>query len=365
MEMDKRQIDLNLAPNFEKQLNVEKVQLPINSDTSFDIYYDICEWENKKYLYIKMLENTANAPFYYNKSYSIEDLYNLHKIFKADDIDEVKEDIKTLFEKGKITLHFDKNEDIVIMILDVINFATNYKINFELYREMIPQQEKDSKLIDLYTLNKKKLKPLKEIFIFIEKYKGNKAEMDLIEELRKKINALEIPGIEIVKEKEKEKVKVKEKEKGMNILNINIEKEKPISNNNKIDDLNDSEIPENLERKQSMAKKCKICPTLRNKYLFKIEKGNFMINLTLQNLYDLKWPLNECELKCDEEKSTLKPLKYEYPIFEIGKGQDGDFIIVFNKDDIKPGKYFCKLSLYVKGVKLEDDADIELNIKAK
>ena len=52
--MDRRQTDLKLAHNFEKDNNVEKAQLPINNDTSFDIYYDICEIENTKYLYIKI-----------------------------------------------------------------------------------------------------------------------------------------------------------------------------------------------------------------------------------------------------------------------------------------------------------------------
>ena len=319
MEKDRRQIDLNLAPNFEKQLNVEKVQLPINNDTSFDIYYDICEWENEKYLYIKMIENTANAPFYYNKSYSIEDLYNLHKIFKADDIEEAKEDIKTLFEKGKITLLFDKNECIVIMKLDVINFATNYKINFELYREMIPQEEKDQKLIDLYDLEKKNLKYLKEFLSFLINLQEKKEEMEIIEELMKKINSSEIPGIETVNIKKKD---------------------------------------------NNIGQKCKICPDLKNRYIFKVEKGNFNIILNLVNIYDFNWPSGKTELKCDEENSNIKPAKYVYQDFDIGAKQDGDFQVYFNNDDIKPGKYICKLNLYVNGVKVED-SDIEINIKAK
>ena len=365
--MDRRQIELNLAPNFEKQLNVEKAQLSINNDTSFDIYYDICLLDNKKYLYIKMIENTANAPFYYNKSYTIEDLYNLHKIFKADNIDEVKEDIKTLFKKDKITLYFAKNESIIIMELDVINFATNYKVNFELYREMIPHKEKDQKLIDLYALQKKNLKYLKELYFFSKNYKAKKEEMAIIEEFKKKILSSEIPGIEEVNEKENNE----KNEKEINILKNNIEKEGPINDNkndniNNIkkndENINDSDII--LERKQSVFKKCKICPNLRNRYLFKIEKGNFNIALNLINISDFDWPLDKTELKCDEENSSLKPSGYDYPKYDIEKTQEGDFLIYFNNNDIKEGKYICKLNLYVNGVKIED-SDIELNIKVR
>ena len=334
MEMDRRQTDLKLAHNFEKDNNVEKVQLPINNDTSFDIYYDICEIENTKYLYIKMIENTANAPFYYNKSYTIEDLYELHKIFKSDDIDEVKEDFKSLFENGKITLEFDKGGSIVNMKLDVINFATNYKINFALYREMIPCEEKDQKLLDLYVLNKKNLKTLKEFYSFLEKYKGKNDEMPIAEDLVKKIKSFDIPGIETVNEND------------------------DIDNS----DINNPDIKP--ERKQTIAKKSKICPSLQNKYIFKIDKGNFTIFLNLQNIYDFNWPVGKTHLKCDEENSNLKPLSFDEPPYEIEKQQDGDFKVYFNKDDIKPGKYICNLNLYVNGVKLED-SDIELNIRAK
>ena len=232
MDMDKREIDLKLAPNFEKRINANKAILPIDNDTAYDIYFDICEYEENKYLYIKMIENTANAPFYYNKSYTIEDLHSLHKIFKADNIDEVKIDLKTLFEQKKIKLSFDKNKEIILMELDVINFATNYKINFELYKEMIPFEEKDQRLIDLYNIEKQKLKVLKEINLLIEKLKGNKGEKDFISELKKKIDFYEIPGLNEINENKK-KIEIENEKKNK------IENEKPEYNNENIQSINE------------------------------------------------------------------------------------------------------------------------------
>ena len=401
MDMDKREIDLKLAPNFEKRINANKAILPIDNDTAYDIYFDICEYEENKYLYIKMIENTANAPFYYNKSYTIEDLHSLHKIFKADNIDEVKIDLKTLFDQKKIKLSFDKNKEIILMELDVINFATNYKINFELYKEMIPFEEKDQRLIDLYNIEKQKLKALKEIILLFKNLKGNKGEKDFISELKKKIDFYEIPGLNEINENKK-KIEIENEKKNKN------KNEKPEYNNENIQSINEKKEINNpymsiersqsiseekddekqisiersqsiseekndekemhnsditIERKKSVVKNQKICKNLLKEYIFRIKKGKFDIYLELNNFYDMDWPFEKIQLICDE-KSDIKPKEIEYPIYDIEPGQDGDFTISFNKDDIKPGKFKCYLQLYVNGAKM-DDSDIELNIKAK
>ena len=389
--MDKREIDLKLAPNFEKRINAKKAILPIDNDTAYDIYFDICEYEENKYLYIKMIENTANAPFYYNKSYTIEDLHSLHKIFKADNIDEVKMDLKTLFEQKKIKLSFDKNKEIILMELDVINFATNYKINFELYKEMIPFDEKDQKLIDLYNIEKQKLKALKEINLLIKNLKGNKGEKDFIFELKKKIDFYEIPGLNEINENEKkieneipeydnENIQSINEKKEINNPYMSIERSQSISEEkddekqisiersqsiseekNDEKEMYNSDIT--IERKKSILKNQKICKNLLKEYIFRIKKGKFEIYLELNNFYDVDWPFEKVQLICDE-KSDIKPKEIEYPIYDIEPGQDGDFTISFNKDDIKPGKFKCYLQLYVNGAKM-DDSDIELNIKVK
>ena len=190
----KKEIDLRMSLTVQKQDSVENAKLPINEDTSYDIFYDIWDSGTKKYLYIKLVENTANSPFFYNRSYDLEELYNNHRIFKTcDTIEEVKQRLKSLFQKNKIKLRFEENEDIVVMELDVMLFAKAYKLEFQLYREMIIEEEKDQELIELYNLNKNKLIQLKDIYSLIKKESGNKKN-DLMNLFKK----YEIPGIEAV-----------------------------------------------------------------------------------------------------------------------------------------------------------------------
>ena len=153
----KKDIDLKLA----QKVTEKKAQLKVNEDTEYNIFYDICQEDDQKFLYIKLEEITANAPFYYNRSYTIEELHAIHKIFKVfdkDDFEELLSYLKDLFDNGKIKLSFaDPNEDIIEVELNVILFSKSFNLNFELYREMIPNK-KDEKMIELYELNKKNLK---------------------------------------------------------------------------------------------------------------------------------------------------------------------------------------------------------------
>ena len=141
-----------------------------------------------------MQENTAIAPFFYNRSYELNELYDNHRIFKTcDTIEEVRDYIESLFKKNKIKLRYNEkdNEEIIIMEMDVVLFATPIKLKFELYREMVLGNDKDSKLIQLYKINKMKLKELKKIFSLIQ---GNDKEQ--IKQLNKLFKSFEIPGIE-------------------------------------------------------------------------------------------------------------------------------------------------------------------------
>ena len=188
----RKEIDIKMSLVFENEK--PKAILPINEDTTFDIFYDIYDADEAKYLYIKMQENTAIAPFFYNRSYELNELYGNHRIFKTcDTIEEVRDYIESLFQKNKIKLRYNEkdNEEIIIMEMDVVLFATPIKLKFELYREMVLGNDKDSKLIQLYKINKMKLKELKKIFSLIQ---GNDKEQ--IKQLNKLFKSFEIPGIE-------------------------------------------------------------------------------------------------------------------------------------------------------------------------
>ena len=381
----KRDIDLKLA----KDLTEKKTQLEINEDTEYNVFYDICVENDEKFLYLKLEEITSDAPFYYNRSYTIEELHKNNKIFKAfekDDFEDLISYLKDLFDKGKIKLSFvDEKENEIKVELDVILFAKSYKLEFKLYREMIPDK-KDEKMLELYELNKKNLKILKEIRNYAKDEK-------ILEKLKEIYDNYEIPGIEgEVKNENEEEVKNENEEEVKNEIEIKEknENEEEVKNEIEIKEKNENEIKEKNENEEvieiikvddnenqkeggifdsevnttNKIKKNKICTNLKDKYHFNIDKKNFSIALVLKNNDDENWPSGKVKLICLEE-STIKFKEVEYPMYDIDKGTDGDFKVIFDEKDLAPGaKYTCILQLVVDGEKIEN-SEIPLNIRVK
>ena len=189
----RKNIDVKMSIAFRKKPPTNK--LPIDEDTSFNIIYEVYNGDESQYLYIKMEENTSNAPFIYNRSYELKELHEKNKIFKScESIEEIRDYLKELFRQNKIKIRYDKDEkeEIIIMEIDAMLFASPVKLEFELYREMILDHEKDDKLMELYKLNKEKLKTLKKVYSLFEKNKENIDCKELIE----KFKNFKIPGIE-------------------------------------------------------------------------------------------------------------------------------------------------------------------------
>ena len=405
----KRDIDQEIAQIVHDQ-EEDTVQLEINEDTSYDINFGTYDNKDEKYFYIKMTENTAKAPFYYIRSYTIKELHELHniyKVFEKDNLDNLKNYMRTLFDKNKISLKFEEDEVIIKMDIKAQLFADDELLFFELYREMIPNKEKDEKLLDIYALNKKEMKALKEITYFINNFKGNQKEMEFIKELKNILSLKEIPGIEEgiqlelgnPKDKEVEKEikneiieeniiqleNPKKEEEEENIIqlenpkkeeeeeNINkneiIENPKEEENENKIienteikinendndnnnNDLADSDI--SIKRKSSKSLNSQIFTNLQKHYRFNAKAGNFNIALNIKNIFDEEWKGNEIQLKCNEKDSNIKFSKVINFPFDLPKGQDNDFTLVFNEEDMKKGTYKCYIDLHANGKKITD-----------
>ena len=405
----KRDIDQEIAQIVHDQ-EEDTVQLAINEDTSYDINFGTYDNKDEKYFYIKMTENTAKAPFYYIRSYTIKDLHELHniyKVFEKDNLDNLKNYMRTLFDKNKISLKFEEDEVIIKMDIKAQLFADDELLFFELYREMIPNKEKDEKLLDIYALNKKEMKALKEITYFINNFKGNQKEMEFVRELKNILSLKEIPGIEEgiqlelgnPKDKEVEKEikneiieeniiqleNPKKEEEEENIIqlenpkkeeeeeNINkneiIENPKEEENENKIienteikinendndnnnNDLADSDI--SIKRKSSKSLNSQIFTNLQKHYRFNAKAGNFNIALNIKNIFDEEWKGNEIQLKCNEKDSNIKFSKVINFPFDLPKGQDNDFTLVFNEEDMKKGTYKCYIDLHANGKKITD-----------
>ena len=365
IEEIKRDVDKDIAQIVHEQ---EGKKLKINEDTEYSILYDIYNTEDEKYFYIKMIETTVDAPFYYIRSYKIDELQQLNKIFKVFDnenFEEIKKYMNTLFDKNKISLSFDQDENIIKMELEVVLFAKQDKITFILYREMIPNDEKDSKLLSLYSSEKNKNKLIKEISSLIYNFKGN-LNKEIINNLKKILKSKEIPGIEdeLINEIKNENEPIKEDKKDKEII---IEKKEQNQIIEVDEDINNSDLNPKVEIAKKDSITSKIFVNVQKRYVFSFSKNPkdyFSCILTVKNIFEDAWPQGSLKLVCNKELSTLKYSDIKDFEFEIGPDQDGDFEVLFEKKDLNKGKFKCYIQLLVNGKKITD-SDVILNIKVK
>ena len=299
-----------MSKEVPKREDVIRTELQIlEEDISFDVYSDIYKIEDENYLYIKMEENSAVAPFFYNKCFSKNDLEKIHDIFKSINMENFKAHLKTLFDKKRVKISFDENKgkDIIIMKLIISYFATDYEIHFDLFKQMIPEEEKDSQLINLYTINKKKAKIAKNLFRYLKN--ENNIDKQILDELKATFNLIEEPFTF--------------REEDLKIL------------------------------KNIFGKK-------RKKFL---EKEGYHISLSIKNKSEFTLKEGSVEFKLDENKSNIKCKKIDYPTYEIANNQDGDFDFFFD-GNLKPGEYSCFFDVFINGTKL-DNTKFELHVIVK
>ena len=331
--MTKSELNFQMSKEVPNQETVSKEALKIDEDTSFDIYYDIYD---EKYLYIKLQENTAIAPFY---SYDIDELRVLDDIFKAIEIDKVKGHLKDLFDNNKIKLVYkSQDKKVIIMRLEVALFFKTYTIDFELDKVMIPEDEKDEMLNKLYNRNKEKLNFAKELFV---QFHSNA-------NLYKNILDILSANFDM---------------SGVIIKNINTNENNNIANNNSLENsnINESSILEKsdiVEDKEKFEKRIKKIFESKNKIGVNLEKtkdGNMAV-LNLRNHTKTTWNIGFFKFKLvkieDNNSKSLTLKNIDYPIYEIKPKEEGDFIFYF--EEIKqPGDYKCIFDIYINGQKID------------
>jgi len=332
--MTKSELNFQMSKEVPNQETVSKEALKIDEDTSFDIYYDIYD---EKYLYIKLQENTAIAPFYYNVSYDIDELRVLDDIFKAIEIDKVKGHLKDLFDNNKIKLVYkSQDKKVIIMRLEVALFFKTYTIDFELDKVMIPEDEKDEMLNKLYNRNKEKLNFAKELFV---QFHSNA-------NLYKNILDILSANFDM---------------SGVIIKNINANENNNIANNNSLENSNinessileKSDIVEDKEKFENRIKK--IFKNKKGVNLKKTKDGNMAV-LNLKNRTKTTWNIGFFKFKLvkieDNNSKSLTLKNIDYPIYEIKPKEEGDFIFYF--EEIKqPGDYKCIFDIYINGQKID------------
>lgn len=311
-------INLKMSQNVSNQPTVVKTKLQISSDpdTSYDIFFDIYKYETKEYLYIKLVENTAVAPFYYNRSYTIEDLQKLDRIFLADNMAQVKEDLKDLFEKKMVKLKRDGQSGDLSLELEAMLFAKKRYINFDLIKEMIPDEEKNDSLITLYNVSKSHIKMAKEILSFLQNPNLN-INLKILEDLKSNFDIID-------------------------------------NDNDKENDYGFSEF-EDEELKQIFSKSKEKTAKLKplSQYGFNSKKENgYIVEVYFRNKTKKSWPENSFRFVLDSKNSDIQCEEIKYPSYEIGVGTQWFFYLLFD-EKIKPESYNLVFDVYFQGAKLK------------
>ena len=341
----KKQIDLKLSLNIETKKTVQKAQLPIDEDTIFDIYYDIFNSSDSKYLYIKLVENTAETPFYYNRSYDMEELQNLHSIFKSVNMEDVKANLKHIFDKNKIRLFYDQGKEVIKMELRFMFFWTECTINFELYREMIPQERKDEKMLKLYNKNKKNIKIKKEICSLFKNLQN--VDQNIIQEL---IGKLDLQDFNILDNQNNNNNNQDNNNQLIDLNNIdNQDNNIPLRENSNQNEINEMRNEQIQPKKFKNEKLKNIFNSLYRTQILNNEEGDYCL-INIRNISDNVWKNNSIKFEFIEKDSTIKCTDIEYPFYDIGLGQDGDFKF-YLENDKQSGKLCFKV--FINGRELE------------
>ena len=261
--------------------NIREDILEANENTSFKLTLSIRD--NQK-LYFYLDETTALSPYYYERSFTIDELYSLHNIFRfCLSLDKVQEQLLSVIDSKKMFISLKNDDEKLEVKMKVIAFCTPYEIKFNINRSI--KKEKNNMLVDLYNKNKNMFDKLK----LIQKIVNVNNNLNQKEDLKSLFNKYEIPGIA-------NKVNVKQ-----------------------------------------------FCLNWKKKFNLKNQKN--VLRLMLKNLTEIVWNKNNVNLFCDPKRSSIKYDKIGVPDYDIGKGQDGDFFLLFpicEKND-----YVCVLYLMV------------------
>ena len=144
----------------------EKKLIQLDDDTTFEFK---CKVEENN-LKLILSEVSALAPFIYETKLTMDAIIKVNDIFKAcDNLGKIKEHIDNLFNAKRIKLSSSKNKEIIYCEFRAFNISGEEQFKIPTERKMTI--EKEQMLLKLYSIQKEKLKILKDI----EKYlKGNK-----------------------------------------------------------------------------------------------------------------------------------------------------------------------------------------------
>lgn len=365
---DENDINFIMYQNYLTSENTPTYYLSLNTIedpiTLFEIKYDIYEGT---YLYFLAQEkdfkdkNRTIAPFYFNTSFQIDELYLHNKIFRyCGGLDEVKLHFDEMFKNKKIFLKYgknEKNEETLKMNISCYFISRKYSIELELEKKMIPPSKKNKELCRMYLEEKKNMLKLKEIYSLIYKRlnenmnkgknKMNENEKNILEQLIFAFSKYKITGIDLE----------------------DLSKLNPANDINNINKLSIIKENENEEEEVPILEKVSNYFEMIN-YQFLNYKDCFEVNLdnnktknsfviTLLNKGKFTWPYGQTSLVCNESQSEIKCEQIEDINYECQIDQDIDFKIGVKTE--KVGVFNCTLNLKI-GEKIFKDKKITIDI---
>ena len=176
---------------FVKQEKIKDVpeneRIKLNDDTIFRFESSVADDS----LSLKLFEIGSFAPYIYEVILSLDELINIHKMFKScDNIEEAKAHFDKLFELKQINLTQEEKDHITFNI-KAHDISTEQEFKIDAIRKITT--EKDESLMKLYEIEKKQLKLWKEVEAFAEKFgSNNNSLLSKIRSLKPKIQTSQI-----------------------------------------------------------------------------------------------------------------------------------------------------------------------------
>lgn len=165
----------------------ENERIKLNDDTIFRFESSVADDS----LSLKLFEIGAFAPYIYEVILSLDELINIHKMFKScENIEEAKAHIDKLFELKQINLTQEEKDHITFNI-NAHDISIEQEFKIDAIRKITT--EKDESLMKLYEIEKKQLKLWKEVEAFAEKFgSNNNSLLSKIRSLKPKIQTSQI-----------------------------------------------------------------------------------------------------------------------------------------------------------------------------
>ncbi len=169
-----------------KTEELEKKRLiKLDDDTTFDFQCKVEKEEEEEKIKLILSEVSAVAPFIYEAELGKDDLISASKIFRScEDLKEVKAHIEKLFDLDRIKLIPNKEKTMIYFEFYAFNISCEEKFKITARRKMIDKGNKEKQeemLLKLYSIQKEKLKILKDIEAYLKTNKNIiKADLEKI-----------------------------------------------------------------------------------------------------------------------------------------------------------------------------------------